>query len=284
MRCRSGWPVCLAALMTVMLSPAVADPPPAVSGLPALGPARIASMEDGHSLRLADGRTLRLAGIIAPLPERDADLEGRGRADAARQALIAVAGDGVIQLYGAVVSPDRYGRLVAQAVTADGVWLQDALLRQGVVRLWPLHDDAQTLDALHTAEQAAREARRGLWRTWRYGVQDAASVTAPPGRFVIVRGRVLEAAKLGGTVYLNFGTDWRSDFTVQMDWPARRRLPQARRDADWWRGREIEARGVLERLNGPLIKLTVPGQIRVIEAASEAQADENADPIAVGRN
>jgi len=278
------WPACLAVLLIHIAHAARADPPPALSGLAELGSARVAAVEDGHSLRLTDGRILRLAGILAPMPERDADMEGRGRADAARQALMALAGDGPLHLYGATGSPDRYGRLVAQAVTAEGVWLQDALLRQGVAQVWPFHDDAQRLEALYAAEQAARGARRGLWRSRRYGLRDAATLSAPPGRFVIARGRVLDAAKLGGTVYLNFGPDWRSDFTVQMDWPMRRQLSPERRDPAWWQGREIEARGVLERLNGPLLKLVAPGQIRLTGEASEAQTDENAGPVAVGRN
>src|SRR5262245_60305897 len=93
------------------------------------GTAVVAAVADGDTLRLTDGRTLRLAGIIGPAANEPL-------ADAARARLSALAqGRVVVIAYGAR-HMDRHGRFVVQAWLAEddgarGTWLQEALLTDG---------------------------------------------------------------------------------------------------------------------------------------------------------
>ena len=81
----------------------------------------------------------------------------------------------------------------------------------------------------------------------------------------MIEGRVLDAAKVKGTVYLNFGENWRSDFTITIENRARRTFIKSKLDPLSLEGRRIRVRGWLKRRNGPGIKATHPEQIEVIE-------------------
>jgi len=246
--------------------------PEAMAGLSPAGKGHVASVGSGHSLVLVDGRQVRLAGLLAPLPDAG-DAIADGLARSAASALLLLAGEHELLLVPVVATPDRYGRLRAHLVRArDGLWLQAALLEAGYARVFTTPDTAAGAAALYAAEAKARRARRGLWSVARYRPQPATAVKAQPGRMAVVTGRVREAAKVGGTVYLNFGDDWRSDFTLRLHWPVRRRLPEPQRAADWWTGRKLEMRGMLERYNGPMITPSHSEQVRVLKGPTPAPA------------
>jgi hypothetical protein len=64
--------------------------------------------------------------------------------------------------------------------------------------------------------------------------------------------------------YLNFGADWRSDFTITIA-PKDRRLFEADGiDPLIYQGKRVRVRGWLKSYNGPLIDATHPEQIEVI--------------------
>lgn len=266
-------------LVAFILSPTTAraqddaTPPPALDDLPRAGHGGVARVLSGHELELFDGRRMRLAGLLAPLPDPGAP-ETDGFARAARDALSALTNGAKLEIRLAAADPDRYGRLRAHLLRAgDGLWLQAALLRAGHAQVFTTPETAAAAAALYAHEAAARRGRQGLWSSARYRPMPADAVTQLPGRFTIVRGRVREATKVGGTLYLNFGEDWRSDFTLRLPWEARRRFPEPLREAAWWTGRLLEMRGMLESYNGPMITARHPAEIRMISDATAAAAD-----------
>jgi len=76
---------------------------------------------------------------------------------------------------------------------------------------------------------------------------------------------VLKAADVRGTVYLNFGADWRSDFTVALRRDALKTFAAAGVDPLGYAGRLIRVRGWLTSYNGPMIEATHPEQIEVLQ-------------------
>ena len=80
----------------------------------------------------------------------------------------------------------------------------------------------------------------------------------------LVEGKVLKAARIKGRVYLNFGDDWKTDFTVTIGVPARRMFREAGTDPLSLEGKRIRVRGWLKRYNGPMIAATHPEQIEVV--------------------
>ena len=106
-------------------------------------------------------------------------------------------------------------------------------------------------------------ARRGLWAEPGLTAQNASAMDGRAGRFRIVRGRVLRVAPTESYVYLNFGADWRSDFTVRVR-RAELKGALAGLDLDALAGREVEVRGVVLEAGGPLIELSHPEQMQVL--------------------
>jgi micrococcal nuclease len=218
-------------------------------------PLRAARVLDAERLELADGRSVRLAGIRVPPTS----------AGQARALLAEVAADRALRLGTSPAALDRYGDLVAQVERTDGLWLQGALLERGLAQVRTRPDEVARAAAMLRVEQAARAAGRGLWRRPALAPRPADQLADAIGSFQIVHGRVLRVAPTDHYLYLNFGHDWRSDFTL--------RLRRAELDASFARspidvlalaGRRIEVRGFVLDAGGPLIELSHPEQIQVL--------------------
>jgi micrococcal nuclease len=224
---------------------------------------RVAAVADGLTLILADGSALRLAAVRVPSGRTEAGGDA-ALADAARAALEALIGDRTVLVDGPVRF-DRHGRRVASPRLEDGAVLPLALLSAGLVRVEVPEEAAEGPGALYAAEAAARVAGRGFWARPEFAVLDAAAV--PPersGGFVIVEGRVVEAAEQGGRGYLNFGADWKTDFTVTVSPQDLRAIERA--GADWagYAGRRLRVRGWLEDYNGPMIEIRSDAAIEML--------------------
>ncbi|MCW8951924.1 MAG: thermonuclease family protein, partial [Rhodospirillales bacterium] len=83
--------------------------------------------------------------------------------------------------------------------------------------------------------------------------------------FQLVEGRVVDTANVKGTVYLNFGRNWRTDFTVAIHRRALRLFEKTGVDPLLLKGRTIRVRGWLRSRNGPMIEATHPEQIEAFE-------------------
>ena len=229
--------------------------------------ARVAEVMDGGTVRLADGETVRLAGIQAPkLGSGDGGSEGWPLAQDARQALAALVRGRSVGLAFAGPRRDRHGRLRAHLVrTDDGLWIQGALLAAGLARVMSLVDERAAVAAMLGLERRARAGRLGIWREPHYRVRAAAEAGGALRSFQLVEGRVRAAAVVRGRGYLNFGEDWREDFTVSIAPRDRRRFEAAGIAVEDYEGRLVRVRGWIESFNGPMIEATHPEQIEVIE-------------------
>lgn len=170
---------------------------------------------------------------------------------------------------------DRFGRLTGRIDTTSGVWVQERLLRLGLARFAGGIADRDQWKALLAAEQAARADSLGIWRNPRYIVRSADNPDSIYNGFQIVQGRIRDIGRGDGTVFLNFGEDWRDDFTAGVT--ARLQpefLPMAADgmtlsiyDLD---GRTVRLRGVVRRYNGPFMEIVSGDQIELV---TEVQAD-----------
>ena len=226
------------------------------------GPLAVAEVLAGDLVRLVDGRTVRLAAIRVPAANPDEPSAQRS-AEQARAALGRLLEGQMVTLAPAEAPLDRYGRLVAQVERTDGLWLQGALLERGLAQVQTRPGEAARAAKMLAIEHGARAARRGLWALPVFMPQDAAALADSTGRFRIVRGRVLRVAPTERYVYLNFGADWRADFTVRVR-RAELRGTLAGVDLEGLAGRVVEVRGVVLEAGGPLIELSHPEQMQVL--------------------
>src|SRR5206468_12601999 len=208
---------------------------------------------------------LRLAGIAAPKRPLDRpDDSPWPLADAARSALAGLVLGRSVQLsYGGATS-DRYGRVVAQLRTAEGTWVEGELLRSGLARVSSTADNRARVGDMLALEGEARAAGRGPWADSCYRIRSADKAGDAIGSFQLVEGKASRRTTIHGEAYVEFGADWRSDFTVAIGAPARRLFTAAGLAPDSLAGRRIRVRGWLRSRYGPLIEATHPEQIELL--------------------
>jgi endonuclease YncB( thermonuclease family) len=217
---------------------------PAPSGLPLVGVQRVV---DGDTLKLVDGRSVRLIGINAP------ELAHHGRnteafAEAARSRLQALVNDsgGRVSLQLGREPRDHYGRTLAHAYDWQGQNLEARLLEEGLGYLAAVAPNTALVACQQAAERVARDAHLGLWRK---------SVLQTPGQlvtggFALVTARVTKVERNRGGVWL--GVEGPLVLHIapksleQFDWASLQNLV----------GRNIQARGwvIDRRLRGSIKK------------------------------
>ena len=133
----------------------------------------VASVTDGDTLRLADGREVRLAQVDAP--ERGECFGSQSTA--ALRAL--VDGRSVSLRRPSGPAKDKYGRTLAEVIV-DGVSVDEALIRDGAAEWYDQfgHEDPDLAARLRIAEDEARAAGRGLWTACHKTPTSAAPTTA----------------------------------------------------------------------------------------------------------
>ena len=237
--------------------------------LPEAERAAVALVKDGDTLRLKGGAVdVRLVGIQAPkLPKGRPNFKPWPEGDEARHALEVLVQGHAVSLRLAATPRDRNGRILAHVVRDDGLWIQAELLREGWARVYTFPDNRQFADALYAAEREARVAHRGIWADARYGVRtiDPAPLLKELGTFQIVEGKVLKATKVRGRVYLNFGEDFLTDFTVAIAPEALPLFTQAKQDPLRLEGKTIRVRGYIREYHGPIIDVSHPEEIELVE-------------------
>ena len=160
---------------------------------------------------------------------------------------------------------DRHRRILAHLADSDGRWIQAALLAEGMARVYSFRDNRQAVRAMYAIEAAARQARHGIWGHPFYRIRTPDALTRDIGSFQVVEGRVRAVATVRGTTYLNFGADWRTDFTVTLRGRSRRMFRDADLAPKSLEGRRVRVRGWLKSRNGPMIEATHPEQIERLD-------------------
>jgi len=259
---------CCAALLIVSVSGANAACEFALQG-----EGRVAQIIDARTLRLDDGRDVRLAGIETPT-----DDAARGR-----DALATLIEGREVTLHGADDRPDRYGHQIAfVAVKGTGASVQLELVARGEMAASPTITDKPCLAALFAAEETAREAGRGIWGSSAAlkNAERADDISARMGRFAVIEGTALSARLAGTAFYVNFGRRWTRDFAVTI---SKRMMPSfaaAGIDLNALTGKKIRVRGWIERRGGPRIEASHVGQIEIVAAAEAAGSNNGAGTLA----
>lgn len=228
--------------------------------------ARVVEVVDGDTVLLDDGWQVRLVGIQAPkLPLGRKNFEKWPLADESKTVLEdLVMGRDVLLAYGGQ-RIDRHGRRLAHLFRADGVWVQGELLARGMARVYSFPDNRAIVGDMLELEVAARQRRAGIWGNGWYAVRTPEETKRDIGSFQLVEGRVMDAADVRGTVYLNFGENWRNDFTVKISRGDRKRFAADGFDPMSLANRRIRVRGWLDERNGPMIEATHPEQIELLD-------------------
>lgn len=199
---------------------------------------------------------------VAAVQEGGFTLEAVGPATLAG---IIVEGDRALSAGDAVeikaLPKDRYGRTpVILYKPGDKRSWQEHLLQQGAALTY---DRAAVPAAWVKAEADARTAKRGLWAETPLSPAQAAKHI---GEFQLVEGVVTRTYKSRDTYYINFGEDWKTDFSLRIPRGAWRSFGKDFTIAD---GSTVRARGALFLENGPMIEVTRPQQLEILHADAQ---------------
>jgi hypothetical protein len=226
---------------------------PDCAGVVKIAHADVARVERDGTLILSDGRALWLEGLRLP------SAGARPQAVAALRALVA----GPVNFTTVTPGKDRYGRLRVQGI--GRVWIQTALLEQGLAQVLTAPDRAECAPDLYEAEARARDAHRGIWASPDYRVRAPSAVTDNAGTFQLVEGQVGHIGRSDGRTFIDFdGFAGRGAQLSLVVGPSDR---HAFRDFDFDElpGRHIRIRGIVQSYRGrPEIALSNPFQIEIL--------------------
>ncbi len=133
--------------------------------------------------------------------------------------------------------------------------IQHEVLASGKVRFWSISEDYEQLREIFEVEQNADVRHYTIYKT-------AEPETVPVDEFNIIEGEVYDVFERGDNIYINFGEDWRSDFTLRI-----RRYnyvslkKQTGLDILNLKGKTLNIRGITYDYNGPAIDWTLPTQV-----------------------
>lgn len=237
---------------------APAEPPAACSLRPG-EEVVVTGLGDVSGLLTADGREVVLACVAFPQAVGN-------EVKTATETAIARLASGQVRIV-AVNPPDRYGRLRAHVVLGDGRWLQEELVRAGLALVRPDGTPTGCVTALLAAEALARAEAAGLWADSNNSVKvaDDPSLLAENGVYHVVEGRVVSVGYGSRMVFLDFGHDIRTDFTVMVPNLLVPRLVEAGIAVEGLRGREVRVRGVIEESGGPAIRIADPYALELLD-------------------
>ncbi len=225
-----------------------------------LGEGRVSSIVDARTIRLDDGRDIRLDGIEV------ANDSIEPAADVATLTRLLLGH--VVTLRGENDAPDRYGRQRA-LVSRDGepASVQSMLLAEGAALVSGSIAEPACAATLLATETTARAARLGIWAN-RAVIKNAESpgdILTRIGQFTLVEGQVLSARQAGATFYVNFGRRWTRDFAVTIPRRSMSLIERTGIPLNSLANRRIRVRGWIEQRGGPRIEVSRPGQIELAE-------------------
>lgn len=228
--------------------------------------ARVTDVPDGVTIEVDDKTKVRLAGIWVPW---ESDAEPGEPVRKAMALLKKVSQGRYVRLYQTRTPgpgrTNRLGQTVAQVERDDGLWLQGILLYAGLATVMTSESNPEMAARMYAIEADARKRKVGLWADARWDVLRPTQAKDFSNEYRIIEGKVFSTALRNNVFYINFSKDWRTDFTIMI--PAERRLAFSREKINLMglNGHTIRVRGWVRTKNGPMIEVSHPQQIEVLD-------------------
>jgi endonuclease YncB( thermonuclease family) len=165
---------------------------------------RVVHVYDGDTVKLHDGRRLRLIGIDTPEVSRNGKVS-ETLAEPAKVALEELLDqhNSTLLLRHGQEQRDHYGRLLAHAFLDDGSNVAVYLLERGLATTLVVPPNTWAHDCYQSREDRARAARHGLWALANYQPLESRALPLATRGFRLVRGQVKEIRQSRHNVWLD---------------------------------------------------------------------------------
>jgi micrococcal nuclease len=212
---------------------------------------------DGDTFEIQGGERVRLLGIDTP---ENGDL----LSDVAASRLRELVKHGPVDLR-LCDERDKYGRLLA-TVSANGSDVNRILLREGLALPMLIPPCGRTVaEGILVAAGKGAMSGKGIYSLDKNKIISHTEACDHVGERAIVRGKILKLHKGRKAWHLNFGQDYRTDFTAVMFRDGQNRFSELGLDPALLVGSEVLVIGKVKRYNGPEIIVHGPDQILPLE-------------------
>lgn len=159
---------------------------------------------------------------------------------------------------------NRHGNFSA-IMQHNGTNLSEELIKNGLAFVYFIDQTSDT-KPLFVAEEKARKSKAGMWHDSNFLILNTTDLTIDYSNnlnhFVIIEGVVNNLYISKKNTYLNFGTDWHTDFTIQLENKILKIFPNF--IPEKLKGKKLRVRGWLENYNGPFMKIFNPSNVEII--------------------
>lgn len=232
--------------------------------------ARVTQVIDGQTFIVNNTTTIHLPALYIP---RENDLSQGEYGARAKNHLESMINEKFVRIY-QVRNNERaltnaIGHQEGYVTLEDGTLLQQALIEKGFAFAYPTQSHFVIADVLYSAENKAREEKIGFWGDDEWSILTADNTNDIENRFAIIEGTVKKVASRNNVIYLNFGDDWKSDFTVSMASDLRRDFSKMGLNVMQMAGQKIRARGWVRYYKGTFMEIFHPSQIEFLAPTAD---------------
>ncbi|MBU1112249.1 MAG: thermonuclease family protein [Candidatus Omnitrophica bacterium] len=227
----------------------------------------VSEVIDGDTVRLANGRLLRYIGIDTP----ETNLKKGGKfiyqpqpfAEEAKEYNRKLVEGKTVKIEFDLEKEDKYGRLLGYCFV-DDIFVNAKLIEQGYAVLYTYPPNVKYADRFFDLQKQARDKKAGLWGSYQVIAPEAAGNLI--GQIRTVQGKVLSTYQSAKCVFLNFGQDYKTDFTVVIFNNSLGAFRQQGIDpVSFYRDKTVSVSGRIREYNGPEIIVNTPYEIEIIQ-------------------
>ncbi len=160
---------------------------------------------------------------------------------------------------------DKYHRLLAYIFLENGKMLNELMVEDGYAFAYNFPPNTKYKRLFDNAQSYAIRKHLGLWkkRIKRISANNLKKLYKNLGKYVEVVGYVTDTYKSKKAIYLNFGKNYKKDFTAVIFkncWNLFKQNP-----ASFYKYKKVKISGKLNKYNGPEIIISNENQIKLIK-------------------
>lgn len=213
-----------------------------------------AKVIDGDTIELPTGQRLRYIGIDTPEI-------GEPFAQEAKQFNQALLKGNSITISFDKENTDKYGRLLGYCFIGE-TFINAELVKEGLAVTYNKPPNVKYAALLNGLQNQAKKEKKGLWRKYETIPHTQAYLFI--GQIRTVTGKVIDTYQSKKCVYLNFGEDYKTDFTIVifsdcLDYFHKENI----NPSVFYKNKTVEITGKIREYNGPEIIAHIPEDINI---------------------